>query len=1044
MVHIPLPSIPSRLKPASRSSTPGPSRPETPKTTASRGDSSKLQQLPQLALRVLVIQGRNLAAKDRSGTSDPYAVLTLGDYRNTTSAIPKTLNPVWETYFDFPLDHKAGSCSLEVICWDKDRFGKDYLGEFGVDLTEVIRGHRISLDDPQNEPIWYALCSSSRRKSKISGEIQLKFGLVEPTSAALSPEELATRWDIYMQSFLSKSSVEAQLRNVPAMQSVGMVSDLDDANLAVNLAQSRTMPDEDESDEAGEGEPTSFETEQKKTRRLKLSNIRKKMKPFQLTPSSGSVVGLIFMEIHSITDLPPEKNMTRLSFDVDPFVIVSFGKKTFRTRCLRHTLNPLFNERLICHVYRHEETFQISFRVVDRDKLSGNDFVGSAMLDVQELIQRGPKPNPETGLYHTQAPSGTPPQRSRQSSAFDGTAASSIGAPENTDPDLHSYDIPIELAKKERHEGKHSPVIHIRAKHVPYPALREQFWRQMLKHYDTDDTETISRVELVTMLDSLGSTLKDRTINHFFTQFGLDPEDKGSEQGPDELTIDQVVACLENQLANQSSALQTPSLPPTPRGFATPSVQSLSSTKVDPVSSTSSVRDISDVPPLEMTGESASSSSDELSTEDPAVGEHVVFIKECPLCHQPRLQSKSEVDIVTHLALCASQDWKRVDRLVMGDFVTSSQAQRKWYSKVVSRITTGSYKLGANSANILVQDRLTGQIQEERMSVYVRLGIRLLYKGLRSGTMEKKRIRNLLRSLTVKQGKKYDSPSSAREIKSFVAFHQLNISEILLPLDKFKTFNEFFYRKLKPDARPCIAPDNTGIAVSPADCRTVVFNRIDRATEIWVKGREFNLERLFGDAYPDEVQSFEGGSMGIFRLAPQDYHRFHVPVDGILGEPKTIEGEFYTVNPMAIRSALDVFGENVRIVVPIDSVSHGRVMVVCVGAMMVGSIVITAKAGEKVSRTDELGYFAFGGSTVLLLFQPGRLVFDDDLIENSSQGLETLVRVGMSIGHHPNVESTASENIKLNVTKEDLEDASRRIGGSFDQKSAHKGFTMGG
>ncbi|OLL24111.1 Phosphatidylserine decarboxylase proenzyme 3 [Neolecta irregularis DAH-3] len=1034
MVHIPLPSIPSRLKPASRSSTPGSGRLETP---SPRPDSVKSLQLPQLALRVL---GRNLAAKDRSGTSDPYAVLTLGDYRNTTITILRTLNPVWDTYFDFPLDHKAGSCSLEVICWDKDRFGKDYLGEFGVDLTEVIRGN-VSLEE--NEPIWYTLCSSSRKKSKISGEIQLKFGLIEPTGAALPPEELAARWDIYVQSFLSKSSVEAQLRDVPAMQSVGMVpSDSDDTNLAVNLAQSLTMPDEDESDEADEHEPTLLETEQKKRRRLKLRNIRRKMMPFQLTPTCGSVVGLIFMEIHSITDLPPEKNMTRLSFDMDPFVVVSFGKKTFRTRCLRHTLNPVFNERLICHVYRHEETFKISFRVVDRDKLSGNDFVGEAMLDVQELIQRGPKPNPSTGLYHPQSPNGTPPQHSRQSSSYDGTYNAAL---ESIDPDLYSYDIPIELAKKERHEGKHSPVIHIRAKHVPYPALREQFWRQMLKHYDTDDTETISRVELVTMLDSLGSTLKDRTINHFFTQFGLNPEDEGNEQGPGELTIDQVVACLENQLVSQSSASQTSSLPPTPRGFATPSVQSLSSTKIDPASSTASMRgENSDVPALEITAESASSSSDELSPDDSTVGEHVVFIKECPLCHQPRLQSKSEVDIVTHLALCASQDWKRVDRLVMGDFVTSSQAQRKWYSKVVSRITTGSYKLGANSANILVQDRLTGQIQEERMSVYVRLGIRLLYKGLRSGTMEKKRIRNLLRSLSVKQGKKYDSPSSAREIKNFVAFHQLKVDEVLLPLDQYKTFNEFFYRKLKPGARPCVAPNNTGIAVSPADCRTVVFNKIDRATEIWVKSREFNLERLFGEAYPDQVQCFEGGTMGIFRLAPQDYHRFHVPVDGILGEPKTIEGEFYTVNPMAIRSALDVFGENVRIVVPIDSVSHGRVMVICVGAMMVGSIVITAKAGQKVSRTDELGYFAYGGSTVLLLFQPGMLVFDDDLAENSSQGLETLVRVGMSIGHHPNVESTASENIKSNITKEDLEDASRRIGGAFDPKHAHKGFAMGG
>jgi phosphatidylserine decarboxylase len=75
----------------------------------------------------------------------------------------------------------------------------------------------------------------------------------------------------------------------------------------------------------------------------------------------------------------------------------------------------------------------------------------------------------------------------------------------------------------------------------------------------------------------------------------------------------------------------------------------------------------------------------------------------------------------------------------MAGFVTASQAQRKWYSKIVTKISYGGYRLGANSANILVQDRITGQINEERMSVYVRLGIRLLYKGFKSGTMEQKR-----------------------------------------------------------------------------------------------------------------------------------------------------------------------------------------------------------------------------------------------------------------------------------------------------------------
>lgn len=253
-------------------------------------------------------------------------------------------------------------------------------------------------------------------------------------------------------------------------------------------------------------------------------------------------------------------------------------------------------------------------------------------------------------------------------------------------------------------------------------------------------------------------------------------------------------------------------------------------------------------------------------------------------------------------------------------------------------------------------------------------------------------VRKMLRSMSFKQGRKYDDPASAREIQNFINFHQLDMSEVLKPVEEFKNFNEFFYRQLKPDARPCSAPSNPKTIVSPADCRSVVFNNMDSATRIWVKGREFSVQRLLGNAYPQDAKRYTNGALGIFRLAPQDYHRFHIPVDGIMDKPKLIEGEYYTVNPMAIRSALDVYSENVRVVVPIDSVCHGRVMVVCVGAMMVGSTVITRKAGEKVHRAEELGYFKFGGSTILILFEPGTMQFDDDLIANSNGALETLVK----------------------------------------------------
>lgn len=712
---------------------------------------------------------------------------------------------------------------------------------------------------------------------------------------------------------------------------------------------------------------------------------------------------------------------------MDPFVVAAVGRKVLRTKVIRHNLNPIYNEKMVFQIMRHETGYSITFTVIDRDKLTGNDFVASTSFPVSKLIEAAPEQDPETGLYKLPEPqefSPTAPTKesksrfrlplSRTSSAnsinkltktvsrkddaaanlqelsqADGKLAApptsapissngngngngngdEIAMPTNYDVGMVNYTIPLELKNKERWEAKHSPELFIRAKYLPYTALRQQFWRAMLKQYDADDSRSISKVEMTTMLDTLGGTLKESTIDTFFTRFAKGNEDAGEI----DLTFDQAVICLEEQL------------------HKTVEEKTLTDKAKDTVGQvTQAVVGSRHSSPLGTPGEPGQMVGNDLS--DGVNGEeHVIELRECPICHQPNLNKRTDAEIITHIATCASSDWRQVNNLVMGGFVTQSQAQRKWYSKVINKVGYGGYKLGANSANILVQDRITGQINEERMSVYVRLGIRLLYKALGSREMEKKRIKKMLKSLSIKQGKKYDDPASASQIDGFITFHNLNMSEVLLPTNQFKNFNEFFYRALKPEARPCSAPDRPQIIVSPADCRTVVFNTIDDATKIWVKGRDYSLEKLFGDAYPLDAKRYKGGSMGIFRLAPQDYHRFHVPVDGTLGTPKAIEGEYYTVNPMAIRSALDVYGENIRVVVPIDSVAHGRVMFVCIGAMMVGSTVITRKPGDRVKRAEELGYFKFGGSTVLLFFEPGKMVYDDDLIDNSSSSLETLV-----------------------------------------------------
>ncbi|GJC85221.1 phosphatidylserine decarboxylase proenzyme 3 [Colletotrichum liriopes] len=1094
--------IPGRLKSSSslrnsRSSSPTRNSSNGSSTTSKMGEPSPKEN--GLTLKVVIMKARNLAAKDRSGTSDPYLVLTLGDAKVTTHEVPKTLNPEWNVIEELPVN-TTQCLLLDVICWDKDRFGKDYLGEFDLALEEIFA-------DEQNEqpPKWYPLRSKrpGKKTSVVSGEVMLQFTLFDQSNTT------ATREQIFEKFYALVSQLPAGSRQItptmtPLIQPVQNMRVRSGTTPSPPLSRNQTDADQDEEDDDDldleddtpeDEDPSKPEVAEKRRRRLRIKGLKKKKRDqaYEFNNSGSDVVGIIYLEVLNITDLPPEPNSTRLTFDMDPFVVASLGKKTYRTKRVRHNLNPVFNEKMIFQVQGHEQTYSFSFTVMDHDKYSGNDFIADCTLPIRELIEKAPKADPETGLYDVPEPheyqrrfkklgmsrtsssqslSKVRPALSKNASSASTTTAPPSGtmtptpvvqgstlnpeflSPEQAlagagaqtaeleaeDTDFNEYSVALKMKDAKKWEDKHNPVLYIRAKYVPYPALRQQFWRSMLKQYDTDESGRISKIELTTMLDTLGSTLHESTIDSFFQRF---PHRVQGEDMSD-LTFDEAVICLEDQLEAKSRPQLSVGekmkgmLPDAEKVKHLLSGQgnNLGSSGLSTEASSSSDGTLN-VPELSTPGEDGDLLDRDDLAEDRSGEEHVVEIRECPICHQPRLNKRKDTDIITHIATCASQDWRQVNNLVMGGFVTASQAQRKWYSKVITKISYGGYKLGANSANILVQDRITGQINEEKMSVYVRLGIRLLYKGLKSSNMETKRIRKMLKSMSVKQGKKFDDPASKAEIPKFIEFHRLDMSEVLLPVEEFKNFNEFFYRALKPEARPCSAPDRPDVVVSPADCRSVVFNSVSQATKVWIKGREFSVKRLLGDAYPDDVKRFENGALGIFRLAPQDYHRFHIPVDGVMDKPKTIAGEYYTVNPMAIRSALDVYGENVRVICPIDSPVHGRVMVICVGAMMVGSTVITAKEGAQVNRADELGYFKFGGSTIVLLFEPGKMRFDDDLVDNSNGALETLVRAGMSVGHAPDLPQWAPDMRKdaKDVTDAEKKDAKRRIGGSIGERN---------
>ncbi|WP_439111633.1 archaetidylserine decarboxylase [Lentibacter sp.] len=287
---------------------------------------------------------------------------------------------------------------------------------------------------------------------------------------------------------------------------------------------------------------------------------------------------------------------------------------------------------------------------------------------------------------------------------------------------------------------------------------------------------------------------------------------------------------------------------------------------------------------------------------------------------------------------------------------------------------------------ILVIDRDTGTEFEE-----VILGegyIRWAYQDSTSSLVERLLFRSKLFSKIM--GFWYDSPLSRGKIAPAIKALAIDESEFLKPRNSYRTFNDFFIRHLKPEARPYSKDDRD--IVSPADGRVLVFPRLDEDTFVPVKGFPFSIHKML----PGLSDRYVNGALAIIRLCPADYHRYHFPCAGKISDSKDIDGALHSVNPIALGSGPDVFGENKRSYTLIETEAAGTVCFVEVGAFGVGSIVDTVSS-DLVNKMDEKGYFKFGGSTVVLVFEQGKIDFSQDLIDNSALGKETLVKVGQTI-----------------------------------------------
>lgn len=220
------------------------------------------------------------------------------------------------------------------------------------------------------------------------------------------------------------------------------------------------------------------------------------------------------------------------------------------------------------------------------------------------------------------------------------------------------------------------------------------------------------------------------------------------------------------------------------------------------------------------------------------------------------------------------------------------------------------------------------------------------------------------------------SPRSRKLIPGFVERFGIDTSELDRPLEAYESFEAFFERRLRPEARP-FDPDPDRLP-APADGKLRAYPKLGPNASVPVNGRRVPITELLGaDAAP-----YLHGAALVLRLAPYDYHRFHFVSDGV-AEPHRPD----VVTGGMPRRAM-AFQQTER---------FGRIGYIEVGACEVGRIIQTHTAGP-VTRGQEKGHFRRGGSTLVLLFEPQRVVFDADLIEATAVDLETRIRAGAGIG----------------------------------------------
>lgn len=238
-------------------------------------------------------------------------------------------------------------------------------------------------------------------------------------------------------------------------------------------------------------------------------------------------------------------------------------------------------------------------------------------------------------------------------------------------------------------------------------------------------------------------------------------------------------------------------------------------------------------------------------------------------------------------------------------------------------------------------------------------------------------------------GKYMSSSLSKRRIKKFISANGINMEEYE---DRdFHSFNDFFTRKIKENRRPL--PQDKEVLFSPCDGKLSAY-KIDKDTVLPVKGSHYTISQLLNNN--DLAEKYSDGYCLVFRLAVDDYHRYSYIDSGVKGENVKIKGKLHTVQPIALEKS-PVFIQNSREYTVMHTENFGDVVQVEVGALMVGKIKNHQGKG-KIIRGEEKGMFLFGGSTIILLLNYGEVRVEELFFENTKNHLETVVKLGESLG----------------------------------------------